>query len=161
MQLSQWCSTSNRQGNCAPSAGVCKPMDHAALALFKRLQEQLNRALYVLGKSTIAVDGRIGSGTLKAVNTVLGTSYTSCDQIAATVEVVIGTIESRAATLQAPITVPSPKPPAPSIPMPDGSVQNPTAAAGFIGFIKSPLGIAVGLATLGALYAISRDTPRS
>lgn len=164
MLPSTWCSPANPQGNCTPVSGVCKPMDAGTLAIYKDLQNQINRLASVKGKSLIGVDGRIGSGTVKALNAVMGTSYSSCDEVAALANALVGQVKAVANGSGAPTMVQSPAPPAPpSVVSASGAIDHPPdwklKVAGFTGFLKSPLGLAVGLGTLIALYSINKSSP--
>ena len=50
--------------NSTKYPGTCKPSNTAALAIFKELQQQLNRVAQIKNLPKIAVDGDIGPGTI-------------------------------------------------------------------------------------------------
>lgn len=109
MNASTWCSTSNPQGSCKPTKGVCKPMDFDTLSTYKELQNQINRVLQHKGKALIAVTGDIGSKTVEGLNTAMGqTVATTCDQAAAKADDHLKAITFMANTFKLP---PPPTPP--------------------------------------------------
>lgn len=159
LSTSTYCSDRNPQPGCSAVKGICKPMDHSTLGVYRNLQNQINRVLSAQGKRTIGVDGRIGPGTVKALNSAMGTGYDVCDKVAVFADNLASSVKAKADSLGAPIQVASPKPPSPpSLPAPGGAVSHPAniQEAGFIGFIKSPVGIATAIGTIAALYWIGK-----
>ncbi|MDP2607321.1 MAG: hypothetical protein Q8S00_32690 [Deltaproteobacteria bacterium] len=141
-------------------------MDSSTLAIYKNLQTQVNRILYAMGANTIGVDGRIGSGTVAAVNKAMGTGFDTCDKVAILADTIAGQAKAKADSSGVPAVVPTPKPPVPpTMPNPGGGPPvGPTDMAlrvgGFVNFLKSPLGMAVGVGSILALYAISKSRKR-
>jgi hypothetical protein len=161
LSINSYCSTHNPQAGCKAVSGICKPMNSATLSVFKNLQSQINRVLSSMGKSLIGVDGRIGSGTVKSLNTAMGTGFTNCDQVSILADNLANQVKLKADKLGAPVHVSPARPPAPpSVPGPGGTVLHPESlrAAGFVGFITSPAGIATGIGTIVALYFINKAT---
>jgi hypothetical protein len=160
LDKTSWCSDRNPQGNCKPLKDICKPMDYPDAELFKKLQRELNRALYMVrqaGKTSqkpLWVDARPGPLTIKACNTVLGTSFTHCDEFCAKAESLLTSLSTWNAASGAPATVAGGKPPAGGGagsgvdlgPMDPGKDVH---QAGFTAMLKSPLGI--GALIIGGL----------
>lgn len=143
-----WCSSANPQANCTITPGVCKPMTSWVLALFKELQNQLNRLAVAKGYSKINVDGRIGSKTVELYNKAVGGSFSGCDALSAmTVDGrSIALAKTAAAAVGAPASVPPPITSRPSIAKADGSVVDPPAMAitdTLFGLFENPLGLLV------------------
>lgn len=160
MSKTDWCSDRNPQGNCAPIAGVCKPMDSGTLGLFKSVQREVNKIHAKQKKALIGVDGRFGPGTVRAVNAIMGTNFGHCDDLAARADTILTGLASLAAGLPQP---PDPRPTAPpSVAGPGGTVTHPpddVITAGLpIGdramqFVKTPAGMAsvAGLVVVGLI----------
>lgn len=102
LSVGTWCSSANPQSGCTASAGVCKPMDSATLAVYKDLQRELNRILSRSGKGLLGIDGRIGPATKKAVEDALQTSFADCDAIAAQADSMVSQVRAKANSLGAP-----------------------------------------------------------
>ena len=161
LSINSYCSDRNPQPGCDAVRGVCKPMDSATLLVYRKLQNQINRVLSSMGKSLIGVDGRIGSGTVKALNVAMGSGFDSCDKVAILADNIANQVKAKADGAGVPAKVSPPKPPQPpSVVGPGGTVTHPPnlRAAGFVGFITSPTGIAVGIGTIAALYLITKAT---
>lgn len=150
-----WCSDRNPQPPCKPRRGVCTPKDAATLASFKAAQNGINRILKAKGKGGyISVDGRPGSGTVKALERArvaaglpggqaLG-PFTHCDQFSAVADVIAITLNSLADKMGvAKIVKPAVSFSAPSMPTPGGGVYNPPAQAGIAAFAQSTTGMVV------------------
>lgn len=148
---STWCSDGNPQSGCRALSNICKPMDFATLRIYKDLQRQANRLAVSHGHSIINVDGRIGPQTVAAVERYAGgQKYGHCDELAAVADEVSKDLRRAADDAGAP-QVPDPSSSRPSKPKPDGTIEHPPAAtsAGFVGALKSPLGIvAAGVGVL-------------
>lgn len=170
-----WCSTANRQGSCRPPAGICLPMDLATLEVFKDLQRQTNRILAKIGRPAIGVDGRIGPGTVLAVEAAMvkagattamdlslpwaGTKGRPCDQVARYADQIAQKLSRTADWLVAP-RVADPSSSRPSQPTTSGSVLHPSTdvivrtgaplGQGVIEVFKSPIALA-GVAVFGLL----------
>ena len=168
-----YCTTMNAPAGCSPVSSIAcgggtiaKPMTQSYLNYFIGIQNQVNRILYSLGKNTVAVDGRIGPCTIKAINTTFashGVPAPNVDAVVQNMTIVLAGLLSAADRSGAPAKVPSPKPKAPpSVPAPDGGVQHPSdgaiRVAGFMGFLTSPIGLIVGAASAYTLYRISKDS---
>jgi hypothetical protein len=123
----EWCSKANVQGNCQPLSGLVKPMTIATANIFKNLQGQANRCAQVFGFSKIAVDGRIGSGTLSLVNKsakkgissmpLLGSllsGWPNVESLARNADVAASGLKSIADSANAPAVVAGPASPSPS-----------------------------------------------
>lgn len=165
LPYTSWCSKSNPQPGCSALSNICKPMNASVLATFKNLQAQINRVLYKQGKSLIGVDGRIGPGTVRAANSAMGTNFSNCNELAAIANVFATQVSALASSMGAPMSVASPQPAAPpSVASGSGAIMHPPdgqlRVAGFMSFLKSPLGMAVGVGTALALYSISQDTKK-
>jgi len=93
--------------------GVCKAMNLPALAAVRGLQSQLNRVAQVKGYGKIAADGAIGPATLalfRLVQTAAGSGTimgdaSSCVNIGADSDVLLGQVQAYADSLGAPATV--------------------------------------------------------
>lgn len=150
--------------DCKPIPGVCLPLDSATLAAFKSVQRTTNAILAKLGKPLIDVDGRIGMGTVRAVNAALPAGYQNCEALAVTPAMLLNHLIARQTALGAP-PVPDPKPKtAPSMPTTGGGVVHPPpdeiarGAGGSVvdqvfAAVKSPIGIAA--AGIGAVLLIT------
>src|SRR5262245_6418938 len=122
--------------NSTKYPGVCKPSTVATLAVFKRLQAQLNRVASVKGIATIAVDGDVGAGTVGLYASLKSAliSYASsskdisfafagvaqltaaggsCTSIASVADVIADVADAYADSLGASASPPAPKPIAP------------------------------------------------
>ena len=161
LQAASWCSDRNPQGNCKAVKNICKPMDSATLGVFKGLQRQVNKTF---GKGVIDVDGRIGPKTVSATNKALNEfphtfgTFSHCDTLAARADEGSAFL---AGNNQGKKVIKDPQggsPPSVAIVSPDGrtSVFNPPEQAGFVGFVKSPLGMASGAGAV-VLFLVMSD----
>jgi hypothetical protein len=167
----EWCSPANPQGSCKPQAGLCKPMFSQAhggiptLEKFKAFQSQLNRFASPGTFGSLKVDGQIGPLAVAAVNRVLGTSATSCEQVARLVETLTSQLETKAALTKLP--PPAPIPPSRPVRQPGGSIRegnpgNPGGASEgslldkITEFATSPMGLVAGAAVVGLLIYSKR-----
>lgn len=122
LEDSQWCSSKNPI--CpSPLKGIVKPMTVAAADLFKLVQSETNRVAQMTGSPKVAVDGRIGPGTLSAVNkavksgSVVGSflpGYATVEDLARNADVVHVALSTIANSLNAPKVVAGPVAPHPS-----------------------------------------------
>ncbi|MHC4175885.1 MAG: hypothetical protein ACYSWU_00150 [Planctomycetota bacterium] len=156
-----WCSTKNPQGNCKPIRGIVLPMTIETANLFKAVQNQANRVASSYGWSRIAVDGRLGSGTLSLVNKCLAKipapTFSDVDGLALTADLAMEKLHSQANQLNVATKVPSPPPKAP--PSGTGGVVNPPRDQIVAGLPllqrvqQSNLAlVGIGLAVVGGLY---------
>jgi len=149
LALTDWCSSTNAQGNCKAINGICMPMNSRSLQVFKDLQRVANRILYASQKSLIDVDGRIGPQTLAAVNFAMKRvsgpydDFGSCDGLSLVADDVEMMLAGGAASIGAPETIPDPSSSKPSVLKSDGSVDNSMAKAGFVELLSSPIGLAL------------------
>ena len=152
-------SVSASSFNSTKYPGVCKPSTTATLAIFKALQQQLNRVASVKNLPKVAVDGDIGPGTLnlasyvKAVAaadatgsgdlasiandvvTIIDTS--SCTALASRADDVAANVQMYATALGVPTSVPAPVNTSPTVLVSSsgqetqvaGSLQNAAASA--------------------------------
>lgn len=58
-------SISSSSFNSTKYPGICKPSTTATLAVFKSMQQQLNRVASIKGLPKVAVDGDVGPGTVQ------------------------------------------------------------------------------------------------
>lgn len=139
-----WCSDRNPQPGCKALGGICKPMDHATLAVYKNLQYQANRLASLTKLGTIDQDGRIGPKTVALVAKILGrTPWAHCDELAIRADEVASQLQIMADDRKAPVAVFTPGKSPPSMPLPDGGVLNPEVKqAGFGALLTSPIGLA-------------------
>ena len=148
VEKTDWCSTSNPQGDCKPYKGICKPMNTRTLAFAKDLQRQLNRLLKARKKSLLYVDGSIGPKTVAAVNKEIPYPAPNCDAVAQIVDELAATASAVADQVGAGV-VPDPKGSVARSPVIDPSTgvpKYPPRQAGFgaiVDFVQSPLGLAV------------------
>ena len=148
VERTDWCSTSNPQGNCKPYAGICKPMNSRTLAFAKDLQRQLNRILKAQKKPLLYVDGSIGPKVVAAVNTAIPYPAPNCDAVAQIVDELASTAAAVADNMGAG-AVPDPKGSMARSPVIDPSTgvpKYPPRQAGLTAifdFVQSPLGLAV------------------
>jgi hypothetical protein len=146
LPVTGWCSDRNPQGKCKPLVNICKPMDLATLAIIKTIQRQSNALLKASGNTLLDVDGRVGSLTTSAVNRILGTSFTHCDEVMQRGDEMASALTSKAASVGVtPPPDPKSKTP-PSKPGPGNTVVHPPNSAiqqaGFTAMLTSPIGIA-------------------
>jgi len=166
LALNTYCSPTNPQGKCVgysdKNGPICKPMDFATLKIYKDLQNQINRVLSAKRLKTIAVTGDIGAETLSGIKDATGSEYPSCNYVAVMADSLAKSIKATADGMKAPVKVASP-PPAkkPSIITPSGQIKEETILSGFGAFLTTPLGMAVGLGTVIALYSISKSSKKS
>jgi hypothetical protein len=123
LPATDWCSTKNPQGTCKPIRGIVLPMTIAAADQFKSMQDEINRVAHMTNTAKVAVDGRIGPGTLSAANAALkkGTAvigfalpgYPNVDALAANADVVTNALDRIANSLKAPRYVAGKQPAAP------------------------------------------------
>lgn len=123
LSTSDWCSSKNPV--CPnPLKGIVKPMTVNAANTFKLVQQETNRVAHMTGTTKIAVDGRIGPGTLSAVNAALKKGvaligwalpgYPTVEDLAASADVVHVALSNIANSLNAPTVVLGPAAPHPS-----------------------------------------------
>lgn len=160
---SNWCSDQNPQGTCKPLVNICKPMNSATLAGIKTLQRQTNALLSKIGKTLLDVDGRVGPKTMGAVNSILGTNFSHCDELMFRLNSLAGSMATRAASEGVvPPRDPRPKSP-PSQPGAGGTVIHPPndqiKQAGFGAVLTSPIGLAA-LVVGGLLIWKATDKPK-
>jgi hypothetical protein len=161
----EWCSPANPQGDCKPYAGICKPMTFDSLALFKDLQNQINRIASIAGWSKIRIDGSVGPKTTaaaaKAIQFIGGFSPgAGCDAVARSADKIAADLKRGADAKGAPAVVKGP--PAPKRgPSPAPGVPGPLPKeAGFTAMLTSPLGL-VALAIGGLLiWQASKKKPK-
>lgn len=140
----------------------CEPSRPLALMHFRAVQAQANRVLKASGKSLLKVDGIIGKRTVVAVNSILGSFYKSCDEVAGRADTIARYIMDKADAGGAPTKV---KPPAstmtPVITVDPASGQEIVTykEAGLGALMKSPLGI-VALLAAGVLIWHTTKTPK-
>jgi hypothetical protein len=144
-----WCSDRNPQGTCKPLKNICKPMDSIHLAMFKLLQRAVNT---FFGKGVIDVDGRIGPKTVSATNKALNSfphtfgTFGHCDTLAARADEVGSFItDANLRAKKKPVKDPAGgSPPSVAVVGPSGRTEifHPPAQAGFVTFVKSPVGMA-------------------
>ena len=156
-----WCSDRNPQGNCKAEKNICKPMDTATLGVFKNLQRQVNTSF---GKGVIDVDGRIGPKTVSATNKALNQfphtfgTFSHCDTLSARADEVAAFLQGFNKGKR-PVKDPrGGSPPSVAVVSPGGgtTVFNPPAQSGFVGFVKSPLGMA-SVAGAVVLFLVMSD----
>lgn len=137
--------------NSTKVSGVCKPSDFATLHKFQELQRQINRVAHMKKTTKVAVDGDLGTATIKAFNAAIGANITSCSSIATTVTLFTSQLRSLADSLAAPASVSGPAPVTPpSIVRPDGSlVPAPPGAGTAAGAMFWDLGVAGKVAAVG------------
>lgn len=134
-------------------SGVCRPQTLEALERYKSIQRETNRVLDTQGKKLLFVDGRIGSSTRNAVNTVLGSNFSDCSEIANKANTVLNQLATLARQLP---VVADPddivrkvlSPPS-SFDVETGQVVNPSVATASLGGI--PLW-ALALVGVGGIY---------
>jgi hypothetical protein len=144
------------------SNGVAKPDTVKALEIFKQLQRNCNRLLGRDNQPLIAVDGRIGGQTARALTRYWNDKWpidraelADVDAIAATADVIVGILYMQAITTGAP-GVPDPNSGSPVSVASGSQVVNPSDAAiaagpngrggsSFTQIISSPLGMAAAV----------------
>lgn len=177
VRMRGYCTKANPQVGCTPVAGVAKPMTASVLTSFKELQFQLSRILVKEGKDPIAIDGRIGSATVRALETARKASpafafpQKTVDDVAFWAPELVRITTTLANTIGAPKVVVETKPAQPSMPTSGGGVAHPpdevvaSASPGFdFGGLswKSPLVLAaVGVGALLLLRGRGRGRSRS
>lgn len=145
-----WCSTSNPQGNCKPYANICKPMNATTLGYVKDLQRQLNRLRKKAGKKLLYVDGSLGPKTVQSVRDELPMvpHPLSCDDAMRQVDDLAVTARQAADMAGAPIVGDPAGSAARSPTIDPGTGQlkfPPPRPAGFtaiVDFVQSPIGMA-------------------
>ena len=128
--------------------GSCEPTRPLALMHFRAVQSQANRVLKASGKPLLKVDGIIGKRTLAAVNSILGSFYESCDEVAGRADTIAGHIMDKANSIGAPMTVRPPtstRTPVITTDPESGQEIVTYKEAGFGAMLRSPLGIAAML----------------
>lgn len=179
LRMRGYCTKVNPQVGCTPVAGVAKPMTASVLTSFKDLQFQLSRILVKEGKDPIAIDGRIGSATVRALETARKVSSSlafafpqkTVDDIALWAPELVRFTTAIANTIGAPKVLVETKPAQPSMPTSGGGVAHPpdevvasaSPAFDFGGLSwKSPLVLAaVGVGALLLLRGRGRGRSRS
>jgi hypothetical protein len=89
--------------------GTCTPTNPVTLASFMNLQKQANRVLKTSGKSLLKVDGLLGTKSVAAVNSILGSFHRGCDAIAQRADSLASSIKRKADSAGAPTQVAAPK----------------------------------------------------
>lgn len=156
-----WCSDKSPQTNCKAVKNICKPMDSHTLDLIKGLQRQANKVLNVAKKTLLDVDGRVGPLTTSAVNAILGTNFSHCDEVMARINSLLTSMATNAASFAA---VPDPSRPGgskPSIAGPGGTVIHPPAEGGFTQFVKSPIGMASMAGAVVLFLVMTQDKKKA
>lgn len=146
------------QFNSTKYPGICKPSTASALAIFKRLQTQLNRVAYAKGIATISVDGDLGGGTLglfaKVKPTIVqyligdgnpiiaglvGAADTSnCSAVASMADVIANAADACATALKSPSSPPAPKPTKqPMLVLADGTEKAPPVGSNLLAAFES------------------------
>jgi hypothetical protein len=155
-----WCSDRTPQAGCKALNNICKPMDATTLAIFKGIQREANKILAKLKKGVLDVDGRIGRLTRTAINQILGSNFQHCDEVAGRSQQILASLATKAASMGA-APVPDPKggsKPSVVVKTPEGgtTVFHPPEQAGFVGFVKSPIGMA-SVAGAVVLFLVMSD----
>lgn len=179
-----WCTPTHRRGTCHPVNGVAVPMTSAVLEIYKSLQREINRLRAKMGSSRIAVDGRIGPGTVKAlvavgqwasprgytwpagVQSQIAGGMMPVDLVAQYADIFAAELRKIATAVGAPVVAdpPESKPSQPTI---GGGVVNPppsvimeSASPGFLSSLpplRSPTGIALLVAGVLITAKVIKD----
>lgn len=149
-----WCSPEMPQGGCAPTAGLCKPMNAGTLTLFQMIQRRINAISAKRRLPLVDVDGRIGSKTVLALRAISSDPFSivDCNAIAKNSLALVGALEAQMNSEGASY-VPDPGGSRPSTVKPDGTVEHPPA-----GF--SPMTLMLLAVGIGAVIALGTKKGR-